>query len=159
VNANVASPVGPQSSLHPMRRGRAVIALFSALVAFLAPASTFANAGTAPAPQENAISPYHSIAVGQPASNATIFDNAGNVEVAIVISPSLRASDRIALNVDGRPMPPRSRNRFELSGLDRGEHTLKARVIDADGDTLISSALVTFYVWRGSVLFPTRRKG
>jgi hypothetical protein len=154
----IASPLEPQGRRHPMKCGRAVIALFLALAASLAPTSTFADAGTAPAPQENATLPYHSIAIGQPASNGTIFDNAGNVEVAIVISPSLRAGDRIALNIDGRPMPPRSQERFKLSGLERGEHTLKAGVIDANGDSLISSALVTFYMWRGSLLFPNRRK-
>lgn len=116
-------------------------------------------AGVAPSARGTAIArPYRSVAIGQPASNATVFDNAGNVEVAVVTSPALRAGDRIALDMDGRPMPPRNQERFELPGLDRGEHTLKARVIDADGDTLISSALVTFYVWRGSLLFPNRRK-
>lgn len=154
----IASPLEPQSRRHPMGSGRAVIALFLALAASLAPTSTFADVGTAPERQENAISPYHAMAIGQPASNATIFDNAGNVEVTIVISPSLRAGDRIALDMDGHPMPPRTQTHFELPGIVRGEHILRARVVAPSGDTLISSDPVTFHVWQASRLFPNRRK-
>jgi hypothetical protein len=130
----------------PAWRGRAAIVLFQVLAAIVVPAPAMAQ-------------PYRSVTIGEPAPNATIFDNAGNVAVAIATSPALRAGDRIALDIDGHPMPPRSQDRFELSGLDRGEHTLRARVVGPDGDTLIPSALVTFYVWRGSLLFPARRKG
>ena len=140
-------------------RDRAAIALLPILVAFVLSTPTLAHADVAPTSRGNAMAPpYHSVTIGQPAANATIFDNAGNVEVAIVTSPVLRAGDRIALDIDGRPMPPRSQERFELSDLERGEHTLRARVIDANGDILISSRLVIFYVWRGSLLFPSRRK-
>jgi hypothetical protein len=129
------------------------------VVAFVVSMSTLAHAGIAPTSQGNALArPYHSVTIGEPAPNATIFDNTGNVAVVITTSPALRTGDRIALDIDGRPMPPRSQERFKLSGLERGEHTLKAGVIDANGDSLISSALVTFYMWRGSLLFPNRRK-
>jgi hypothetical protein len=140
-------------------RSGGAIALFPVLVAFIVSTPTLAHAGVAPIPQINAMTqPYHSVTIGQPAANATVFDNAGNVEVRIITSPTLRAGDRIALNIDGRAMPPQNQGRIELSGLDRGEHTLKATIVDAGGYALMSSAAVTFYVWRGSLLFPARER-
>jgi hypothetical protein len=45
-----------------------------------------------------------------------------------------------------------------LSNLNRGSHSLKARVIDASGQELISSQPVTFHLRRESKLFPQRLK-
>lgn len=152
------SPVKSVVQRLPTWRGRAAIALIP-VAAFVVSMSTLAHAGVAPTSQGNALArPYHSVTIGEPAPNATIFDNAGNVAVAITTSPALRAGDRIALDVDGHPMSPISQDRFELAGLDRGEHSLRARVVDANGYALISSALVIFHVWRGSLLFPHRSK-
>lgn len=108
---------------------------------------------------ETAPGPYRSLAIGAPADGATVFDNGGNVEVSVSISPALRAGDRVVLALDGRAVRERSGARFALSRVDRGEHTLRARVIDAGGNTLISSAPATFYLWRASRLFPNRRRG
>ena len=102
---------------------------------------------------------YDSIAVVKPAGDATVFDNAGNVEVTVAVSPALRidAGDRIALILDGRRISVRRATQFKLSGITRGEHTLKAQVVDSSGKALISSNPVKFHLWQASRLFPNRR--
>lgn len=108
--------------------------------------------------QSGTTSSYDSIAVVKPAGDATVFDNAGNVDVTVAVAPALhaRAGDRIALIVDGRPMAARRATRFKLSGIVRGEHTLEAQVVDNSGNALIASTPVKFYLWQASRLFPNR---
>lgn len=109
--------------------------------------------------QSEPASSYGSIAVVEPAGDATVFDNAGNVEVTVAVSPALRADagDRIALILDGRRISVRRATHFKLSGIARGEHTLEAQVVDSSGNALIASNPVKFYLWQASRLFPNRR--
>jgi hypothetical protein len=102
---------------------------------------------------------YDSIAVVKPAGDATVFDNAGNVEVTVAVSPALRidAGDRIALILDGRRIAVRRATQFKLSGITRGEHSLEGQVVDSRGNVLISSNPVKFHLWQASRLFPNRR--
>ena len=102
---------------------------------------------------------YDSVAVVKPAGDATVFDNAGNVEVTVAVSPALRtdAGDRIALILDGRRISVPRATHFKLSGITRGEHTLEAQVVDSGGNALISSTPVKFHLWQASRLFPNRR--
>jgi len=129
----------------------------------------FADAGVAPgmlltqygAPETQAgtASVYDAIAVTKPADGTTVFNNAGNVEVTVAVSPALRADtgDQIVLLVDGQRTAAQSATRFNLSGIVRGEHTLEAQVVDGSGNTLISSKPVKFYMWQASRLFLNRR--
>ncbi len=102
---------------------------------------------------------YDSIAVAQPANDATVFDNGGNVDVTVAVSPALDkgAGDRIELILDGRRVSLQSAGQFKLSGIARGEHSLEARVVDGSGNLLISSSPVKFHMWQASRLFPNRR--
>lgn len=102
---------------------------------------------------------YRSIAVEQPANGATVFDNAGDMDVVVSVSPKLdtAAGDRIALILDGRTESVRGATRFRLTGVARGEHSIEARVMDGSGNVLISSSPVKFHMWQASRLFPNRR--
>ncbi|MGP1677714.1 MAG: hypothetical protein ACTS6J_11215 [Burkholderiales bacterium] len=102
---------------------------------------------------------YDAILVVQPANDATVFDNGGNVDVTVAISPALRtdAGDRITLLLDRRPTLVHSATQFKLNGVARGEHTLEARVTDGRGNTLLASKPVKFHMWQASRLFPSRR--
>lgn len=102
-------------------------------------------------------SAYDAIAVVQPANDATVFDNAGNVDVTVAVSPDVRSGDRIALILDGRRSSVQEATHFKLSKIARGEHTLEARVVDSSDTTVISSDPVKFYLWQASRLFPARR--
>jgi len=151
-NAIDRSATGAPRRVCRMKRAAAVL-----LAALLAPAPAAADVpAVGPQPAGEASRVYESIAITQPFADQTIFDNNGDVEVAIAITPALRGGDRIVLDVDGRAMSPRRRPHFELTGIDRGEHTLRAHAVDARGGLLIASAPVTFYLWRASRLFPNR---
>lgn len=101
---------------------------------------------------------YDSIAIATPKENETVFDNSGNVKVSISLLPELRgaAGDRIVVLVDGIAAVKAGTSELHLSGLVRGRHTLEARVVNDNGETVISSAPVTFYVWQASRLFRNR---
>jgi hypothetical protein len=113
----------------------------------------------APGAQSGTASIYSVIAVTKPVDGSTVFNNAGDMEVTVAVSPALRADagDRIVLLVDGGRTAEQSATHFQLSGIVRGEHTLEARVVDVSGNTLISSKPVKFYMWQASRLFLNRR--
>lgn len=83
---------------------------------------------------------YDSIAIAQPAKDATVFNNEANVRATVDVSPELRggAGDRIALVLDARRTSAQVTTRFELSDLARGEHTLEAQVVDSTDAAVIS---------------------
>ncbi len=100
---------------------------------------------------------YTEVAIVQPAHEATVHDNQGNVAVQVAVSPSLAPRDRIVVLLDGRPAARQAGTAVALSGVERGEHTLQALVVDANGATLATSQPVTFYMWQASRLFPSRK--
>ncbi|MDJ0740076.1 MAG: DUF4124 domain-containing protein [Gammaproteobacteria bacterium] len=88
---------------------------------------------------------YESIAITQPKTGGTVRSNEGRVTVVIALTPALQPGHRVNLTLDGRPV----RGSFDglaidLNGVDRGTHTLRASVIDADARVLIASTPVTF---------------
>jgi len=103
---------------------------------------------------------YQSIAFEQPAPQATIRNNPGQVNVTLAIKPGLKPGDRIALEMDGKPVSgsPFRDTGVTLHGINRGSHTLRAHIIDAQGNTLIKADPVTFYMHRPSVNLPARQK-
>ena len=102
---------------------------------------------------------YETLRISAPAEDETVHNNEGNVAVAVELSPPLRiaAGERIVLLLDGAVVASGSAQRFELTGIDRGTHSLRARVAAADGSAVAESATVTFHLWRASRLFPGRR--
>lgn len=99
------------------------------------------------------------IAITSPQNEETIHDNTGSVPVSIAIQGSgLPEHSSIRVLLDGRPYgAARYGASFTLEGVERGEHTLQAQVVDAAGKTVLSSDTVTFYMWQASRLFPGRK--
>jgi len=96
---------------------------------------------------------YTSLSIITP-RNADHLENgyAGNVEVAGVLSPSLRADDQIVLLDNGGIAAKGRQTHFKLENLSRGEHHLQMEVRDKKGKPLISSNPVLLYVHRASSL-------
>lgn len=108
---------------------------------------------------QRSAAPYARLAITQPAPEETVHDNTGKVQVALDIEPPLDAAagDRIRVRVDGKMRPERwTAQRFALTGIDRGAHTLQAVITDGADRPLIRSDVLTFYMWRASRLFPSR---
>lgn len=117
---------------------------------YQAPAPVMPQPKTAP---QVSASKYTALSIVSPANDATLRDNAGNIEVKVSLSPALQAGHKLVLLVDGSSQGETTDNTFALTNLERGSHQLTAEVRDAKGETLISSASVTVFLHRHSILF------
>lgn len=107
------------------------------------------------------LEPYTAISIVHPASEAIIHNNDGTLEVALSVAPALQieGKHRIRIHLDGIDLPEtRLTTQFSLTNIERGTHTLQAAVVDQSGRALITSAPVTFHMWRASARFPSRQK-
>jgi hypothetical protein len=112
-----------------------------------APTSSDVPDGTAAA--------YDSVLITAPSDEETVRDNAGNLLVSVSTSPGLQSDygHRLQLLLDGAPVETGTASNFALSGVERGAHTLEARVLGASGEPLATSPPVTFYLHRASLKF------
>lgn len=95
---------------------------------------------------------YSELAVISPTEDATIRDNAGNIQIEVAITPNLRSDHRLLLVLDGEPTEVEAEGGlFELSNVDRGTHTAGARAVDRQGNVLIESGPTTFNLMRVAV--------
>lgn len=107
-----------------------------------------------------AASVYAQFAIVAPSDDATIRDNTGTVAVRLNINPPLRPGDAVALEVDGqRQAQTFAGSSMSLQGVDRGQHTLQALIVDSGGATVATSATVTFFLQRYSQLFGPPAQG
>ena len=130
------------------------------LPAFSPPAPGKTSETPQPQPTEQAALPYTALAIVKPAGDETIHDNSGTLTVELRVSPSLQTEHghRIKVFLDGNTLPETySSTGFSLADIDRGPHNLQTAVVDQSGQTLITSTQITFYMWRASVLSPSRR--
>lgn len=103
---------------------------------------------------------YRDFAISEPADEATLRGNPGDVPVVLALQPpQLRPGHELVLLLDGQPAPaqPGSSLRVVLQEVPRGTHTLQAEIRDADGDVVTSTGRVTFYMHRPSVNLPARQ--
>ncbi len=109
----------------------------------------------APAPQEAAFS--YSLAIVSPTSEQAFPPGPGDVQVTVKVDPPVEARlrHRLELVVDGKPRPLAGTS-VTLKNMDRGAHTVSARVVDGTGKVVAESTAVTFYVQRPSILSPGR---
>lgn len=117
------------------------------------PQPAFFEPETKPA-KETAIS-YSQVVITTPANEATIRENSGKVEIKVTIEPPLQtqAGHKVLVTLDGKAIgDPATTLQYTLDNVDRGAHTLQASVLDASGTTLMTSATVTFYLKRHSIL-------
>ncbi len=109
---------------------------------------------------ESADASYSSFVVAAPAPETTIRDNQGNVSMQIRVEPALQVErgHRIQFMVDGVDQgEPSASAGVTFQNMDRGSHSLSARLIDAEGTTLMTAPAVTVFVRRASVNFPARQ--
>lgn len=124
----------------------------------IAPAQTFqpgpiptAQTAREPGPRAD----EYTCLITQPRAQQSIYAPE-TVPVSVQLSPDLRSGDRVQVSFDGTAVRP-----ADDSGLDfqidmpiRGQHEVVATVVNSNGRTVCTSAPVTFYVRRPSVLTP-----
>ncbi len=119
------------------------------------PGSSSQSANSAPAG-------YSEFRITRPANGESIRDNAGTVNVDLSLQPKLRRGDKIDLYLDGQSIGGGKATGITLTDMDRGSHSIKAVVKNADGQVVARSNSVTFTLQRRSVILqpapPHRRQ-
>jgi hypothetical protein len=97
------------------------------------------------------------ISIVAPAAEETVHDNLGNVTVVVSHNPA-PPSSKVRILVDGQQAgPAQQSDTFALEGIERGAHTLQAQLLAPSGKVLATSAPVTFYLWKASILLPQQQ--
>ena len=105
-------------------------------------------------PTQQAANRYQSLSILSP-TNDTTLRNITQLGISVSISPVLLGQHSLVLLDNGQPVgePGRSLS-MSIKELHRGTHVLQVKVVDAQGQTLISSETVTIHAHRPSVLHP-----
>jgi hypothetical protein len=91
---------------------------------------------------------YSSLIVRSPVNDAPIRENAGNITIVSVASPTLRLGHKMRLMIDGQLVEEGNRAEFSLTNVDRGTHWVVMEIYDADGELLIRSEPSSFHMLR-----------
>jgi hypothetical protein len=102
---------------------------------------------------------YDVLRITQPAANATVRGAEGNVNVQLAIAPALGEGHYVTFTLDGRSLGKRVRGTsFDLSGIERGTHSLRALIVDGEGRQVAASDPVSFTMRQESLFLPGRAK-
>jgi hypothetical protein len=98
---------------------------------------------------------YSGLRIESPAAGEMLWNIGGALPVQLSISPALSPDHQLRLFLDGRPVPniPQA-TQFTINEVFRGEHQLRAAIVDGNGRELASSEAVTFYVQQTSIQNP-----
>lgn len=95
---------------------------------------------------------YVSLSIATPAYDEAVRENSGNVTVVVQPEPLLAPGHTIQLLLDGVLIDATMDGVFALENVDRGTHTLTARIVDHSDSVLAESADSTFHMLRHSAL-------
>jgi hypothetical protein len=119
------------------------------------PTDTMEQAGSdSTDPQIEFTAAYTEFSITSPTRDEGVRANDGNVTVHLSLQPALQSGHTIVFNVDGEDGESSSTSSSMLIGLNnmsRGLHTVWATVVDAEGNDLIKTEPVSFYVLRVAV--------
>jgi hypothetical protein len=121
----------------------------------LEPSTTYKPPKLQPAPKQPArktFTGYESVKINQPENDVTIRDNTGNISVMVSSKPALQPGHSFILLMDGNKVGEGRAGNYNLTNLPRGSHTLTVQIQDGEGNTLIQSGAVTFFLKRFSKL-------
>ena len=98
---------------------------------------------------------YTAFNILQPVHQETLWNVAGTVDVILDVAPALQAGHRVSALLDGAPMDiSTTGSQLQLTDVFRGQHTLQAVIVDAEGGEVLRSLAVTFMVQQTSLLNP-----
>ena len=102
-----------------------------------------------------AAAPAPKVVIAYPAGGATVWGAGGELEVRLVVTGGLPEDYRLSVWLDGKEadwqgQPPQLR----LAQVWRGEHRLRARLLDAGGSELAVSEEVRFFKREPAVVSP-----
>jgi len=98
---------------------------------------------------------YKNFAIVAPSQEETFWNiGDGTISVGMALSPRLKPGHRIQLLMDGAPVPDyrgKSLSHTLQGPIARGQHSLQATIVDADGNPIKTAEGVTFFVQQTSV--------
>ena len=96
----------------------------------------------------------YEVAIDSPGAEAPVRANGGIVEVTASVEPAPASGDRLELLMDGAVVAKSRDGSFRVENVDRGEHRIRVRVVDGNGNVHGESPSQVIYVLRHSVLAP-----
>ena len=111
-----------------------------------------------PAQEKQTAPLYQTLTLVEPQPESTIWSNPGNFQVHYEVKPALRTKegDRLVIMLDDEARPAIAGTRYYFENINRGAHTLKGRIINADGNVLVESESATIYLQQQSLNYPAR---
>jgi hypothetical protein len=104
-------------------------------------------------PDSSATEAERTLSMVSPLDNATIPMGAGIFDVAVNATPELGDGESLELYLDGEKVgEAQTALSWTLTYVIRGAHTLEAKWVSEDGSVLATSAPVTVFVLRPSIL-------
>ena len=98
---------------------------------------------------------YEKFEILTPGNEETVRSNEGVVPVGLSLTPALASGHGIQVLVDGVPLENELKvTQFTLTNLNRGTHSLEAKVVDADGNVLMSASRLNFHLRKASINTP-----
>lgn len=108
------------------------------------------DAARSAAAEQNKPFRYESLSVASPASEETLWNIEGELNVTLALTPALQPGHQVRVYFDGNPRPVAGTS-FQLTEVYRGEHNLQAEILDASGTLMIRSVPSRFYVQQNTV--------
>lgn len=101
---------------------------------------------------------YSELRIVSPEPEETLWNIGTELDVRLSISPAMSQAHQLRIYLDGSRVEdvPQGRSQFTLGEVYRGEHTLRAAIVDENGRELASSDPVVFYVQQASLQNPNR---
>lgn len=101
--------------------------------------------------QQPATPGYERVRFVAPAPEETLWNIGGELTVRLDVQPALRPGHQVRVYFDGEPRPA-SGLTVELQEVWRGTHNLQAEVLNEQGQLMIRSEPIRFYVHQTSIL-------
>ncbi len=99
--------------------------------------------------------PPYQLTILNPAMEATVISNQGEVVVQTDVSPMLADHHKLRLVLDNNQQSPvQQSSNFRLLGVERGEHQLQLQALDQNGKLIAESPVTTFYLRKTTIASP-----
>ena len=106
------------------------------------------------------VSHYDEVTITSPANDTTVRESNNDIPVTVSVVPALRAGygHKLQLLLDGAAASEAGTSTsINLGNIERGSHTLRAVVLDANGNTLAESPDIIFHNQRFSKILHEKR--
>lgn len=108
------------------------------------------------AAEEPPVAFYDLVAIQSPGQDEVLWNIEGQLDVSAAVNPPLRPGHRLRLFLDGSPVAtlPPGQTSIQLTDVFRGEHSLRAEVLDQTGATVGAGPVTSFAVRQTSIENP-----